>query len=112
MTKEMEEISSEILDGEVINAALVSFVCYGFINRIIIFKWFILSQYNQIIAQLERLVEERNSYIAEEFVMKHRKVIPKITMMDNVVEVLPQYLLLGFQVVWPKWLKPVCVTST
>lgn len=60
----MDELSAEILDSEQMNDIV----------------------YNQIIAQFERLVEEEHSYIAEEFIMKHRKVVPKITMTDNILE--------------------------
>lgn len=60
----MSELSSEVLHGEVLNDAV----------------------YNQIISQFEKLLEEDCSFIAEEFVMKHRKAIPQITMLDNILE--------------------------
>lgn len=83
MTK--EEISAEILHGETLKEFVVG-ASHG--RRFLVISNFVVSsQYNQIIAQFEKLLEEECCYIAKDFVMKHRKAIPQISMLDDIAEV-------------------------
>nr|XP_039260045.1 28S ribosomal protein S9, mitochondrial-like [Styela clava] len=58
------EISREILDGEAVTPM----------------------GYRQLIAQLGRLLEEENAFIAEDLIMKLRKTVPIVSMLGDVKE--------------------------